>query len=129
MKAPVSLKPDMPGFSKEKTEVAIDLTQDLAPFPVPKEPIRLKDTDANYTWTVISVPNCKYADAAVALLESRGETVQIQTITSRWQRRLQHEFNTKRIPAIFRGNQYFGSYGELETYFKASFYSEMETFP
>lgn len=91
-------------------------------------PIRLRDTTANYLWTVVGMKDCEWTQKAMELLKDHGEQVKYIELTGEWQRRIVVEYSTRRVPAIFRGNMYIGSYDVLEDYYKCSFISDSERF-
>lgn len=93
-----------------------------------KNPHRLRDTTANFLWTVIGLKDCEWTNKAVELLKEHGEQVKYIELNSEWQRRIVVEYSTRRIPAIFKGSGYFGSYDQLESYYKCSFISDSERF-
>ena len=62
------------------------------------------------------------------MLKEHGESVKFIAINREWQRRLLVEQNTRRVPGIFKGGQFIGSYDAVEAYYKASFITETETF-
>jgi len=101
--------------------------------PAPKEASiktpdnRLRETDNIAVWTVIGLQGCPWTSKAVELLKSRKETYKLVFLNTDWQRKLVVEYNCRRSPAIFRGVQYIGSYGELENYYKCWFFSDSET--
>jgi glutaredoxin len=90
------------------------------------DPKRLRDTDNAAVWTVIGLKNCPWTLKAVELLKEHGEEVKHLVMTKEWHRRLLIEFNCKRSPAVFKGAQYFGSYTEIENYYKCWFFSDNE---
>lgn len=94
----------------------------------PVNPLRLRDTTSNYLWTIIGLSDCEWTTRAVELLKERGENYKYIELNSEWQRRLVVEHNTRRIPAIFRGAGYIGSYDVIENYYKASFIADSERF-
>jgi len=91
-------------------------------------PLRLRDTTANYLWTVVGMSDCPWTKKAMELLKEHGEQVKYIELNGEWQRRVVVEYSTRRIPAIFRGNLYIGSYDVLENYYKTSFIADSERF-
>lgn len=91
-------------------------------------PLRLRDTTANYLWTVVGMSDCEWTQKAMQLLKDHGEQVKYIELNGEWQRRIVVEYSTRRIPAVFRGNLYIGSYDVLENYYKASFIADSERF-
>jgi glutaredoxin len=91
-------------------------------------PYRMRDTDNNNAWTVIIIDDCEWCAKAVNLLEAHGENFKTAKLNHEWFRRLVVEYEVRKIPAIFLGNAYFGSYAELENYYKCSFVSSKEVF-
>lgn len=89
---------------------------------------RIKDTDHNYTWTVIGLTDCEWTTKAINLLKAHKETVKFIPLTPEWQRRVIVEQNTRRLPAIFKNHAFFGGYDALENYYKCSFFSDSESF-
>ncbi len=89
---------------------------------------RLKDTDSNITWTVIGLPDCPWTEKALNDLKAHKENIKFIPLTPEWQRRIIVEQNTRRLPAIFRNHAFFGGYDALESYYKASFFSDSESF-
>lgn len=89
---------------------------------------RLRDTDANKAWTVITIPDCEWSKKAVQLLKDHKETYKEINMSHEWFRRLVVEYEVRRLPAVFQGNAYFGSYAELENYYKCSFVSSKEVY-
>jgi glutaredoxin len=96
--------------------------------PIKVNPLRLRDTTSNHLWTVIGLSDCEWTNKAVELLKERGERYKYVELNAEWQRRLVIEHNTRRIPAVFRGSGYFGSFEVLEGYYKASFIADSERF-
>lgn len=90
---------------------------------------RIRNIDANYSWAIIGMKDCEYTKKAVELLKSRNEKFLYQEINTEWQIKLTVNYGVNRLPAIFRGSTYFGGLPELENYYRASFFSSMETFP
>jgi glutaredoxin len=93
-----------------------------------KNPLRLRDTTGNFLWTVVGLKDCEWSSKTVQLLRDHGEQVKYIELNAEWQRRLVVEYNTRRIPAIFKGSGYFGSYDVLESYYQCSFISDSERF-
>jgi glutaredoxin len=93
-----------------------------------KNPHRLRDTTSNFLWTVVGLKDCEWTDKTVNLLKEHGEQVKYIELNAEWQRRIVVEYGTRRIPAIFKGSSYFGSYDVLENYYKCSFISDSERF-
>jgi glutaredoxin len=91
-------------------------------------PLRLRDTTANYLWTVVGMSDCEWTQKAMQLLKDHGEQIKYIELNGEWQRRIVVEYGTRRVPAVFRGNMYIGSYDVLEDYYKASFISDSERF-
>lgn len=91
-------------------------------------PLRLRDTTSNYLWTVIGIHDCEWTKRALELLKERGEQVKYIELNAEWQRRLVVEYSTRRVPAVFRGSTYIGSYDVLENYYKCSFIADSERF-
>lgn len=91
-------------------------------------PLRLRDTTSNFLWTVIGIKDCEWTQKAVKLLEARGEQFKYVELNAEWQRRLVVEYNTRRIPAVFKGSGFFGGYDVLENYYKCSFIADSERF-
>ena len=89
---------------------------------------RIRDTDSKNAWTVIRIEDCEWSDKAVALLEAHKENFKVVHLNHEWFRRLVVDYEVRRIPAIFVGNSYFGSYSDLENYYKCSFVSSKEVF-
>lgn len=90
--------------------------------------LRLRDTTANYLWTVVGMSDCPWTQKAMELLKEHGEQVKYIELNGEWQRRIVVEYSTRRVPAIFRGNLYIGSYDVLENYYKTSFIADSERF-
>lgn len=91
-------------------------------------PNRIRDTQLEVLWTVIGLEDCAWSKAAVTLLKDHEEHHKYMNLSPEWHRRLVVEFNTRRLPAIFRGPSYFGSYSDLENYYKCSFIRDDERF-
>lgn len=91
-------------------------------------PLRVRDTTSNFLWTVVGMEDCPWTKKTVALLKEHGEQVKYVELNAEWQRRLVVEYATRRVPAIFRGNGYFGSYDVLDNYYRCSFISDSERF-
>jgi glutaredoxin len=89
---------------------------------------RLRDTDNPSLWTVISIKDCPWAKKTVDLLKEHGEEVKEVAMTREWHRKLIVEYDCRRSPAVFRGAGYFGTYGNVENYYKCSFYTDNEIF-
>lgn len=100
----------------------------VAKTPVQKPITRIKDTDHNFTWTVIGLENCEWTTKAIKLLETHSEIVKFIPLTPDWQRRIIVEQNTRRLPAIFKNHAFIGGYDALENYYKCSFFSDSESF-
>lgn len=99
------------------------------PAPVKKVPEqRLRDTDANNAWTVVVLEDCEWCNKAVELLKQHNETYAVKLLNNEWFRRLAVENEIRQVPAIFKGNAYFGNYAALENYYKGSFISVREQF-
>lgn len=94
----------------------------------PINPVRVKDTEAQYNWTVIGLEDCEFTKQAVSLLKTHNETYKYIPLNAEWHRRIIVEHGTRRIPAIFRGSSYFGCLHELEGYYKCSFVADSERF-
>jgi len=90
--------------------------------------LRLRDTTSNFLWTVIGIHDCEWTKRAIDLLKEHGEQVKYIELNAEWQRRLVVDYSTRRIPAVFRGSTYIGSYDVLEDYYKASFIADSERF-
>lgn len=95
---------------------------------VEKPETRIRDTDSKNAWTVIAIDDCEWCDKTIKLLEEHKETFRVNKLNHEWFRRLVVEYEVRRLPAIFLGNAYFGSYAELENYYKCSFVSSKEVF-
>jgi glutaredoxin len=91
-------------------------------------PLRLRDTTSNFLWTIIGLSDCEWTKKTLNLLSERGEQVKYIELNAEWHRRLVVEYNTRRLPAIFRGSTYIGSFDVIENYYKASFISDSERF-
>ena len=91
-------------------------------------PLRIRDTTSNFIWTVIGLSDCEWSKKAIEALSSRGEQYKYIELNAEWQRKLVVEYNTRRVPAIFKGAAYIGSYDTLENYYKASFIADSERF-
>ena len=105
-----------------------DITATTIPTKTVKPLKRIKDTDRNFTWTVIGLQDCEWTTKALKLLENRQETIKFIPLTPEWQRRIIVEQNTRRLPAIFKNHAFFGGYDALEAYYKCSFFSDSESF-
>jgi hypothetical protein len=106
-------------------------TTTVAAKPVVKQEIkeeRLRNVDDDALWTIIGIEGCPWTEKAVNLFKEHKENFKHVLMNPEWQRRLIVQYNTKKSPAIFRGAAYFGSYGELENYYKCWFFSEREQF-
>lgn len=112
-KAPITLPQ---GASKNAPEIT-----------KPANEKRIRDTDYKHGWTIIGLDNCQWSKAAIRLMEEHGENFAYKKIDAMWHRKLSIEFRTKRLPAIFKGSQYFGDFAALENYYKCSFVSDTET--
>ena len=87
-----------------------------------------KDTYADTSWTVIGRDICPYTTKAVQLLKSRDENVKYIPLNMDWRNKLARNYPTvNRVPIIYRGSRYFGSYGELKMFFEASFFNHGES--
>jgi glutaredoxin len=95
---------------------------------VEKPEHRIRDTDNKNAWTVITIEDCEWCDKTIRLLEEHKENFKTVKLTHEWFRRLVVEYEVRRLPAVFLGNAYFGSYSELENYYKCSFVSSKEVF-
>ena len=93
----------------------------------PKEE-RIRNVDDTAVWTVIGIENCPWTAKAIELLREHKESVKPVILNPEWQRRLIVQYQTKKSPSIFKGAAYFGSYAELENYYKCWFFSEREKF-
>lgn len=93
-----------------------------------KPETRIRDTDANNVWTIITIKDCEWCAKTIDLLKEHKETYKQVNMTHEWFRRLVVDYNIRRLPAIFLGNAYFGSYSELDAYYKCSFVSSKEVF-
>lgn len=91
-------------------------------------PARIRDTTSDYLWTVIGLKECPWSEKAVALLKEHDERVKYLELNTEWHRRLIVEVGTRRIPAIFKGAGYFGSYSDLQNYYMCSFVADVEKF-
>lgn len=91
-------------------------------------PLRLKDTTSNFLWTVIGLQDCEWSKKAVDILKEHDEQFKYIELNAEWQRRLVVDYSTRRVPAVFKGNLYIGSYDVLESYYKASFIADSERF-
>lgn len=91
-------------------------------------PLRIRDTTANYVWTVVGLHDCEWTKKTMELFKEHGEQVKYIELNSEWQRRIVVDYSTRRIPAVFRGNMYMGSYDVMENYYKASFIADIERF-
>ena len=83
-----------------------------------------RDIDIAEEITIIGVKNCPWTEKAIKLLNEVQQPYKYVELNAAWQRTLLITHNTKRIPAIFIGNKYFGSYAELSNYLSASFISD-----
>jgi len=117
----VTLKPNMKPINKD-TNTGPDINID-----VPQEK-RIRDTDSNYSWTVIGMSDCQFTKEAVQILKDHKERYKYIPINMDWQRKLAINYNTKRLPAVFQGTDYIGCISELRSYFDATFFSEAEEF-
>jgi hypothetical protein len=107
------------------------IAEPIAAKPIaakPVNPLRIRDTTSNHLWTVIGIEGCEWTAKALKLLRDRGENTKYIELNAEWQRRLVVEYSTRRIPAVFRGSGYFGSYDVLENYYKSSFIADSERF-
>ena len=91
-------------------------------------PNRIKDTTSDYLWTVIGINECPWTEKAVALFKEHNEKVKYIELNSGWHRRLVVHVGTRRIPAIFKGSGYFGSYNDIQNYYMCSFVADNERF-
>lgn len=96
-------------------------TKTAAPTKKPVPEYRLRDTFNNFGWTVIVLEGCEWCDKAVKLLEEHKENYAVKKLNHEWFRRLAVDSGITQVPAIYRGNQFFGNYGALEAYYKGSF--------
>lgn len=113
------------------TKVETKSTQKPLSVPaakVEKPEHRIRDTDSKNVWTVITIEDCEWCDKAVHLLEEHKENFKTVKLSHEWFRRLVVEYEVRRLPALFIGNAYFGSYSDLENYYKCSFVSSKEVF-
>ena len=87
-------------------------------------PDQIRDTISNHQWMVVGSKYCTYTEAAINLLQEHGETkVSVGYIED--DRRAFQNLITKDVfytPAIFIGGNLLGSYGELESYYKRTFF-------
>jgi glutaredoxin len=117
-----------PTVSPAKATNISTKTSSIVEATKPVNPLRIRDTTSNHLWTVIGIENCEWTAKAVKLLRDRGENTKYIELNAEWQRRLVVEYNTRRIPAVFKGSGYFGSYDVLENYYKSSFIADSERF-
>lgn len=89
---------------------------------------RIRDTDNNNAWTVIVIDDCEWCTKTVKMLEEHKENFKTVKLSHEWFRRLVVEYEVRRLPALFLGNAYFGSYSDLENYYKCSFVSSKEVY-
>jgi|APGre2960657404_1045060.scaffolds.fasta_scaffold07148_6 hypothetical protein len=106
-------------------------TTNVTAKPVVKQELkeeRIRNVDDTAVWTVIGIENCPWTAKAIELLREHKESVKPVILNPEWQRRLIVQYQTKKSPSIFKGAAYFGSYAELENYYKCWFFSEREKF-
>lgn len=94
---------------------------------VKANPKTLKDTTKNHRWEMLGQTQCVYTQGAIRLLKYHGESFDeekdikyIDTPNTAWKEKL-FSFGASYTPLIFRDGKVFGSYGELETYYKRTF--------
>jgi hypothetical protein len=108
----------VPAAEASTGEVIIEVVEEV------DRPDQIRDTVKNPQWAVVGSKHCNYTKAVIALLKEHGETrISIGYIED--DRRAYQNLTKKGIfytPAVFMGGNLLGSYGDVESYYKRTFF-------